>query len=118
MRLNGRQRIGFVLTVIWVIIGGFWLNQITIDRLGANVIAAHERCLAERSAQPDGTIPSDIDWGACNREFARDWSPAVADHWLYVAIYTFVPIPFAWLIIYSFALRRRISGLFSPEHQE
>ncbi len=116
MRLNGWQRIGFVLTVIWVIVGGFWFNHRSVDRQGANVIAAHQRCLAELSAQPDGTMPSDTDWGTCDRAFARDWSPAVADHWLDAAIYTFAPIPFAWLILYGFvALGRRMSGEFSSQ---
>jgi hypothetical protein len=111
VHLNGWQRIGIILTIIWAIIGFSWANQIAIDTLGAGVRAAHTRCLDELSAQPDGREPTDADWGRCNRAFARDWTPAVAYHWRYAAAFALVPIPFAWLIGYGLvALRRWIKA--------
>jgi hypothetical protein len=115
MHLNGWQRIGIVASVCWFIVGGFWINGLVIDELGASVLATYRHCLDSRSVQPDGSVPADTDWGPCSRKFEADWPAAVADHWFYAAAYTLIPIPFVWLIIYGLvALVRWIKAGFAP----
>ena len=90
--LNGWQRIGIVLSVLWAIVGFFWGNSIAIDALGRGVSASYARCLEQRSVQPDGSVPKDTDWKPCQVAFERDWGPAVKDHWSYAAASAFIPI--------------------------
>src|SRR5262245_57540869 len=82
MRLNGWQRIGIVASVVWMIVGGMWGNEVGL-RQGDYVGEAYVRCLAERSVQPDGGPPQDFDWGSCKARFEKDWAEAVKDHWYY-----------------------------------
>jgi hypothetical protein len=81
MRLNGWQRIGIVASILWLVVGGFWINSLVIDDLSKFVLAAYGRCLESRSIQPDGSIPADTDWGPCQRKFEADWPVALKDHW-------------------------------------
>jgi len=103
MRLNGWQRIGLVLTICWIVGGGLWVNGMVIDAMGANVRSELQRCLDARSIQPDGTVPKDTDWGLCTRRFDAEFIPAVANHWTYAIVYTLVPIPLAWGLVYALA---------------
>ena len=99
-RLNGWQRIGIVLSVIWAIGGGLWGNNIGIHE-GGWVASRLGDCYAMRSIQPDGSVPRDTDWGPCIEAFHRDWPEAISHHWPYAAIVGLVPIPFAWLMVYA-----------------
>jgi hypothetical protein len=94
MRLSGWQRIGVVLSTLWFIVGGLWVNSWVIDELGAPALARHRQCLEARSIQPDGTIPSDTDWGPCNAAFEREFARAVANHWYWaLASVICLPVP-------------------------
>jgi hypothetical protein len=103
MRLGGWQRIGVVLTALWIVAGGLWVNSLVIEQMGAGVTAGLSACLAARSIQPDGSIPKDTDWGPCNRRFDQEWPKAVSGHWTYAIIGTLVPIPVAWGFVYAMA---------------
>jgi hypothetical protein len=114
MRLNGWQRIGIVASVCWFVVGGFWINSLVINGLGASVKTEYRHCLDRHSFQPDGSVPADTDWGPCDKKFEADWSAAVADHWSYAAAYTLIPIPIAWLVVYGLvALVRWIKAGFA-----
>jgi hypothetical protein len=105
MHLNGWQRIGIVASVCWAIVGGLWVNSLVIDNLGASVSAELTSCLHN----------PEMDWGSCNRKFKADWPAAVADHWYWAALYTLVPIPIVWLIVYGLVgLVRWIVAGFRP----
>jgi hypothetical protein len=114
--LNGWQRIGIVLSVLWAIVGFFGGNSIAIDALGSGVSASYARCLEQRSVQTDGSVPKDTDWKPCQVAFERDWGPAVKDHWSYAAASAFIPILIAWLVVYFFvALGRWIAAGFKQQ---
>jgi hypothetical protein len=107
VRLNGWQRIGIVLSVLWFFVAGFWGNRIALEDLGAGVVATYRLCL-ERSIQPD-------DDTKCNAAFMRDYPAAVESHWWYAAGFALIPIPIAWLVVYGFvALFRWIKAGFKP----
>jgi hypothetical protein len=114
MRLNGWQRIGVLLSILWFIVGGLWINSTVIEDLGAPVVAKHLRCLDARSVQPDGTVPKDTDWGPCQAAFNREYPPAIADHWYWAIAFTLIPIPTVWLLVYGLlALMRWIMAGFA-----
>ena len=79
------------------------------------VVREYKFCLARHSAQPDGTVPQDTDWGPCTRAFEKDYPAAVGNHWLYAAVFGLVPIPLGWLVVYGLvALWRWIRVGFKP----
>jgi hypothetical protein len=47
MRLNGWQRIGLVLSIAWVLAGGFWGNKTALDDAGARTSLQLDACVAE-----------------------------------------------------------------------
>jgi hypothetical protein len=119
MRLNGWQRIGIVASVCWFIGGGLWISGLVMDQETYAVREKYRRCLDARSIQPDGTIPQDTDWGPCVRAFDRDWGPAVAGHWTDTILFTLLPIPIVWLIVYGLVgLARWIKAGFTPSQQK
>lgn len=91
---------GLVGTICWIVGGGLWINSQVINGLGSPVADEYQRCVESRSVQSDGTVPKDTDWGPCTARFKRDYGPAVADHWFNAAIFTLVPIPLAWLVVF------------------
>jgi hypothetical protein len=89
IRLNGWQRIGIVLSVIWAIGGGIWGNNLGIHE-GDWVIRRLEYCLARET-----------DPAPCHAEFDKYYPRAIATHWASAAIVGLVPIPLVWLMIYG-----------------
>jgi hypothetical protein len=105
MRLNGWQRIGVVLSVLWVIVGGFWTRGIVIESQSEFARTRYRACLASHSIQPDGSVPADTDWSQCDRQHAIDWQRDVTDHWDGInglnAAFTLGPLLIAWLLVYA-----------------
>jgi hypothetical protein len=106
LRLNGWQRIGIVLSVLWFVIGGLWINSLVLDSMGASAMAEHRRCLDAVTA-----VPNDSSWDeACGKKFRATYSTAVADHWTYAVVYTLIPIPIVWLLVYGVVVLVRWIG--------
>jgi len=63
-RLNGWQRIGIVLSVVWVIGGGLWGNAIAIRDGGATAETEFGLCLDKPNHNYD----------ACSQTFAKDYA--------------------------------------------
>jgi hypothetical protein len=112
--LGGWQRIGVVLSILWFIVGGLWINSVVTDELGASAVTQFGQCLKARSIQPDGTIPRDTNWDPCQAAFERDFLRAIADRWYWTLVFTLIPIPIVWLICYGLlALARWIRAGFA-----
>lgn len=94
MRLNGWQRIGIVLSVIWFICGGLWGNSMGIHE-GDWVSRQYQFCL-EHDAEPH--MPSTAQ---CQARFDKDWPDAIKYHWWEGLIVATVPIPLGWLLAYG-----------------
>jgi hypothetical protein len=89
IRLNGWQRVGIVLSVIWAIGGGLWGNAIGIHQ-GDWAVEKLKFCYAHNT-----------EWAPCDVAFHMDYSTAIAGHWYVAAIVGLVPIPLGWLIVYA-----------------
>jgi hypothetical protein len=72
--LNGWKRIGIILSVLWVVIGGFWTRGIIIDDLG-RLASGNYRLCADMHAQ--GVVPfRDTD---CTKQFQAEWARDVTN---------------------------------------
>jgi hypothetical protein len=90
LRLNGWQRIGIALSIIWLPIGWIWGNRTGIAE-GDWVSQNYALCLAGATAQQNK---------ACNDTYYREWPIAIQYHWWYAATYALLPILLAWPFAY------------------
>jgi hypothetical protein len=88
--LNGWCRIGIVVSVLWIIVGGFWGNNLGIHD-GDWVVNSLDVCL---KTKPDN-------WALCHQEFTRQYPEAIKYHWLLAGMFAFIPIPLGWLFGWS-----------------
>jgi hypothetical protein len=106
MRLNGWLRIGIVASVLWILIGGFFINGAVSDSLGAPALEQLHRCV---------TGP-DSEWGRCSGDFDRAYDKAQRGHWPATAVYTFVPLGLAWVGAFgALAIFRWVRRGFDPQ---
>jgi hypothetical protein len=87
VRLNGWQRIGIILSIVWVFVGAWWAQQAVF----APVRAGYSKCISL------GVAPSickqGLDAGMARRK--KEQLPST------VAVFALAPIALAWLIIWS-----------------
>ena len=89
-RLNGWQRIGIVLSMLWAVVGGLWGNHIAIQEGGAIPIAHYKRCIT----QPD------YDDDECSAAFDEEYGVGVRGHWAFAAMAALIPIPVVWVLVH------------------
>ena len=90
IQLNGWQRIGVVVSIVWFFVGGFWGNSIGIHQ-GDSATALLKLCL---KYDPDH-------WDRCNGQFSHDYPIAIQGHWWLALIIAIVPIILGWLLTYA-----------------
>jgi hypothetical protein len=102
VRLNGWQRIGVLLSVVWIVVGCLYIRSVVMDTLGAPAVYQLRACLDAHSTKPDGTVPADTDWGPCNRRFEAEWKREVQDNYVngLAAVWTGGLLAAAWLLVY------------------
>ncbi len=94
LRLNGWQRIGVVVSVIWFVVGGFWGNSLGIHE-GDWVVSSYSFCLKHLVGPGMETSQQ------CADTFYREYPEAIKYHWWYALIVGLVPIPIGWGLIYG-----------------
>ena len=104
MGLSGWRRVGVVLSIVWLLIGGYWGNSMGLHK-GDFAVTQFTVCM-ENSGSPNNAS------GVCLHQFDKDYAGAIKDHWREALIVGIVPIPVAWLLVYGLiglARRRRFS---------
>ena len=76
-RLNGWQRIGIVLSALWVLVGNVWLHNVLLER-----DEAYQSCLA----------------AVRGRLFHCGAPDQIERNTLFI---TYVLVPLAWLLVYT-----------------
>lgn len=101
-RLNGWQRIGIVLSVVWLIVGSYWSQHLLFNP----IYSAHTNCLNH---------PAIKDAAVCYQMFEEQLANAVEQRLAMVALVGLAPIPIAWLLVWGLvALVRWIRRGFKP----
>jgi hypothetical protein len=90
IRLNGWQRIGIVISVLWFIGGGIWGNDRGLHE-GDWTVSDYKNCL--------DTHPND--WPGCQQKSEKNYIWATRNHWYSAAIFAVVPIPIGWLLAWG-----------------
>jgi hypothetical protein len=99
VRLNGWQRIGILLSVVWAIGGTIWV--VISESESDTSYAIYDSCVSKPNADPR----------ACDQAFATEQAREVRRGLVFV----FAPIPIAWLVAYALvALVRWIRVRFKP----
>jgi hypothetical protein len=108
-RLNGWQRLGIVLSVVWAIVGGLYTRHADVKSASDMYILTYRSCMDAGEGQPG------FDGSDCTKRAERMWDIWLKGGWLNAAFVALAPIPFFWLIAYAIVgLVRWIRRGFSP----
>src|SRR5262249_37071024 len=101
MRHNGWQRIGLVVSIVWVLAGGLWGNKIALDAAGRLTRVQLNAWVAENKVRfgAHGTYAQV--WSRCWRQSQANFTRNAEGHWRFAALFAFVPLPIAWLLAYA-----------------
>jgi type VI protein secretion system component VasK len=110
-QLNGWQRIGVVLSVLWAIGGAFWGYNIGYHE-GGDVDRDFEQCKGgahnwyqnqDQYQEARRYTTNDLirDLGKCSSEYQGASKDATQTGALYAALLAILPIPLAWLAVYK-----------------
>jgi hypothetical protein len=105
--LNGWQRIGVVVSVVWALYGLYQGNEYGLHQ-GDWAVNVQKLCWEQKGA----------DLSVCDAQFSRNWSEAIQYHWQYAFIFSLAPIPLGWLSVYGLLkLVRWVKRGFTPPLQ-
>jgi hypothetical protein len=108
MPLNGPQRIGVVLSVVWALGTAFWQRESDLNAASEAQGLSHRFCLEEESQRSTGRD--------CLRESTKVYALTLDGSWEDVMAVSLVPIAVAWGIGYRLiALGRWIKVGFKKE---
>ncbi len=93
-KLNGWQRIGAILSVVWFFAGGLWGNSLGIHE-GDWAVSSFSFCL-NHDAEPHMKTPQQ-----CSDTFEQEYVEAIKYHWWYALFLGLVPIPIGWGLAYG-----------------
>ena len=94
MRLNGWQRVGIVVSIVWAI--GAAIYQRNADLENAQFAAN----LTYRVCTENKTLKQDFDFKSCLREVEKTSAIWLDGSWSNVAFISLAPIPLGWLVVY------------------
>jgi hypothetical protein len=109
-RLNGWQRIGIVLSVVWVLGAGLYQRDVDLTNAAWHLDFTYSVC-AETKTQHQN-----IDFKSCLGEADKNYALFVEGSWGNVVALVLVPVVLAWLLAYIIILVGRWvrSGFAKP----
>ena len=110
--LNGWQRVGIVLSVMWAVGGALWMNNIQWQRANVYSLGVGSSCRAGfEVVQPTPSEQAIEDREKrCQAIQERSFNSAVKFKSRDALLAGLVPIPFAWLLVYLVVIVVRMRG--------
>jgi hypothetical protein len=105
--MNGWKRIGIILSVLWVVIGGIWTRTVIGDYLTKGAWSQLDWCVKYSSKDKD-----------CYAEFHDNFQRDLTDGGINIqnASFTFGPLLLAWVLCYIIArLTRWVAAGFRQD---
>jgi len=96
--MSGWQRIGIILSIIWLLVGGWWGRTLIFDYVGWKTSAQLDLCVARNKAQFGENGPYEKIWTPCWAEHTSNFTKNAEGHWWTTLAFALIPIPFGWLI--------------------
>lgn len=111
-RLNGWQRIGIVLSVVWAIAAGLYVRYADEKRADEMSYLTYTSCVdATRALDPQARLP----YPGCDKRSAETYTRWINGSRGNAAFVALAPIPIAWLLVWGLvALVRWIRRGFKP----
>lgn len=98
MRLNGWQRIGVILSVLWALGAAWYQRDSDIHRAEGAFHVAYQIC---HDIQDGATLRGkELNPEKCTAEGERSWALALEGTWAGVAFVSMAPIPAGWIGAY------------------
>jgi hypothetical protein len=97
-RLGGWQRIGVVVSVAWLLVGGFFGNKLAIDNAGSLTSLWFDGCVAANKRQFGEYGPYEKVWTPCWSEYNPQFMKNAEGHWWVALAFAVIPLPIAWLL--------------------
>lgn len=94
MRLNGWQRIGIVLSIVWALGAAIYQRSADVER------ASDHAELSYRLCAEDNVRKNVLDNSNCMLELNKNMAIWLEGSWANVAFVSLVPIPLGWLVVY------------------
>ena len=94
MKLNGWQRIGVVLSIVWIIGAGIYQRHADIQRASDSAGFAFRICSDNEQLKPE------IDLDRCTKEIENSYKIWMVGSWGNVAFFAFVPMLLGWVAAY------------------
>ena len=90
MRLNGWQRIGVVLSIIWAVGAAEYERDRQIEQGNELAEFRYRLCMETKSANAN----------SCSEKLGKDLKKAVEPFWGNIAFYSLAPVVAGWVVIY------------------
>ena len=94
MRLNGWQRIGVVVSVVWMIGGTIW-GVGFIGEHSATALSTYKLCLADHDAL------GAPDLATCSANYQRDYPSSARELWLSALVLSLSQVLLLWITAYG-----------------
>ena len=110
VRLNGWQRIGIVLSVVWALGAWLYVQQLDVEQAQRLKESAYRTCTDLQDQSPDKGVSD------CIKDAESVYDTSLQSNWSDKWVAALLPIPIAWMITYGLiGLVRWIRAGFAPE---
>ncbi len=93
--INGWQRLGIVVSVLWIIGAALFQRTSDVDRAQDFMNETYQTCIDLKKQH------NDFNFGPCMDEAEKNYAIFVKDSWGNVAFTALAPIPIGWLLAYT-----------------
>lgn len=96
-KLNMWQRLGIVLSLLWIVVGGMWQRNYDTLFAAEAMEAQYQPCSEKASNLPTG---ADAANDRCMSEALKTYNVFLEGSWMNAAFFAFGPVILGWLLAY------------------
>ncbi len=93
-KLNGWQRLGVILSIVWLLGSGIYINRLVTDSGMKSMVLVLNLCLDSSASSGGQNTPS------CTQKADDVYQDAVKNRYRDIAALTLIPLPIFWVLVY------------------